>query len=114
MKTITSEELKAIPKLPQTQASLSDQLFDLAYIAERCGLYDAADHLRRSKPKVNDGNPNHVANHAVADRFMDAIEGSKGVVVHNHAFSNMALQSGSGFGVEIDGKQYIVLVEQIG
>jgi hypothetical protein len=113
MKIITNSELVAIPKLGQTQASLSDQLFDLAYIAERCGFYDAADHLRRSKPKVNQGNPNHVANHEVADRIMDAIKESDGIVVHNHVFSNMPMESGSGFGVEVDGHQYIVLVEQV-
>ena len=46
MRTLSEAELSAIPALKQTQAALNDQLFDLITIAERCGLYDAADHLK--------------------------------------------------------------------
>lgn len=41
---------KDIPVQPQHQGSLTDQLRELADWADRLGLYDAADHLRR---KVN-------------------------------------------------------------
>ena len=46
MKTMTTEQLISIPKLEQTQAALNDQLFDLMVIANRLGMYDAADYLK--------------------------------------------------------------------
>jgi len=39
--------LREIPQLPQRQDSLLDQLKDLHTIANRFGLYDAADALKR-------------------------------------------------------------------
>lgn len=39
--------LGAIPNLPQRQDSLSDQLSDLRAIANRLGMYDAADAIGR-------------------------------------------------------------------
>lgn len=41
-------DLGQIPKMRQTQRSTDDQLRDLAAIADRVGLYDAADHIRRT------------------------------------------------------------------
>lgn len=38
-----SDLLGAIPKLPQRKDSLSDQLADLRSVANRLGMYDAAD-----------------------------------------------------------------------
>ncbi len=35
-----------IPQLPQRQDSTSDQLEDLVKVAERLGMYDAADYIR--------------------------------------------------------------------
>jgi len=35
----------SIPKLPQRQDSLVDQLSDLIAVANRLGLYDAADYI---------------------------------------------------------------------
>ena len=38
---------KMIPfQLPQRQDSLMDQLYDLKFIANRLGMYDAADYLK--------------------------------------------------------------------
>jgi len=41
------EAARAIPRQPQTQASLDDQLKTLRIAANRLGLYDAADFLGR-------------------------------------------------------------------
>ncbi len=41
-------DLGQIPKMSQTQRATDEQLRDLAAIADRVGLYDAADHLRRT------------------------------------------------------------------
>lgn len=39
--------IKAIPKRPQRQDALDDQLKDLALVANRLGMYDAADFIDR-------------------------------------------------------------------
>jgi hypothetical protein len=41
-----SEDLKFVPKFRQTQRALDEQLADLCAIANRLGLYDAADFSR--------------------------------------------------------------------
>lgn len=41
------ELLKQIPDRPQRQDSVMDQLKDLAFVADRLGMYDAADFIRR-------------------------------------------------------------------
>ena len=41
-------DLKDLPKLPQRQDSLAAQLTDLRDVANRLGLYDAADALRQT------------------------------------------------------------------
>lgn len=41
-----SEDMKSIPKFHQTQRALDEQLADLRAIANRLGLYDAADYLQ--------------------------------------------------------------------
>jgi len=41
-----NDNLTDIPRFHQTQRALDDQLRDLSVIANRVGLYDAADHLR--------------------------------------------------------------------
>jgi hypothetical protein len=41
-----SEDMKLIPKFRQTQRALDEQLADLCAIANRLGLYDAADFIR--------------------------------------------------------------------
>ena len=41
-----SEDFKSIPQFAQTQRALDEQLRDLWAIANRLGLYDAADHIR--------------------------------------------------------------------
>lgn len=46
MRILDPETLKAVPKGPQTQAALNDQLYDLVFVAQRLGLYDAADFLK--------------------------------------------------------------------
>lgn len=38
--------LKKAPQFPQRQDSLIDQLYDLVYVANKFGFYDAADFLR--------------------------------------------------------------------
>ena len=38
--------LNSIPKLPQRQDSLTDQLTDLVIVANKFGMYDAADYLK--------------------------------------------------------------------
>jgi len=40
-------ELNKIEQCPQRQDSLTDQIIDLYCIANRFGLYDAADYIRR-------------------------------------------------------------------
>jgi hypothetical protein len=47
MKVLPKGTLKAVPSFPQTQAALNDQLSDLALVADKLGLYDAADYLRK-------------------------------------------------------------------
>lgn len=42
-----TSDIKSIPQFSQTQKELSAQLADLYHVANRLGLYDAADHLRR-------------------------------------------------------------------
>ncbi len=50
-----SDDMKAIPKFTQTQRPLDEQLNDLAAVANRLGMYDAADHLRvNRKPKTQE------------------------------------------------------------
>jgi hypothetical protein len=44
---LTIEEMAAIPRLPQTQASLEDQLRTLHEVANQLGLYDAADFIEK-------------------------------------------------------------------
>lgn len=39
--------IPAIPQQPQRQDALDDQLRDLAVVADRLGMYDAADVIRR-------------------------------------------------------------------
>lgn len=39
--------LRAIPQQPQVQDALNDQLAALVGVANKLGLYDAADYLRR-------------------------------------------------------------------
>ena len=41
------EAIKAIPRQPQTQVALDDQLRALREAANRLSLYDAADYLQR-------------------------------------------------------------------
>lgn len=41
------EDLKSLPVFSPTQRSLDEQLKDLVTLANRFGLYDAADFLRR-------------------------------------------------------------------
>ena len=40
--------VQLMPQQPQRQDDLSNQLLDLRAIANRCGLYDAADYLRNT------------------------------------------------------------------
>lgn len=42
------EFLKTAPKFSQRQDSTLDQLYDLAYVADKLGFYDAADFIRVS------------------------------------------------------------------
>jgi len=41
-------ELQKVDQLPQTQEALTDQLVKLWIIANKFGLYDAADYIKRS------------------------------------------------------------------
>lgn len=43
---MNKEILKQIPKLPQRQDATFDQLQDLMAVANRLGMYDAADIIR--------------------------------------------------------------------
>lgn len=43
-----NKAMKAVPNQPQSQAALDDQLRALIAVANKLGLYDAADYL--SKP----------------------------------------------------------------
>jgi len=45
---LTIEEMMAIPRLPQTQAPLEDQLQTLYAVANQLGLYDAADFIQKT------------------------------------------------------------------
>jgi hypothetical protein len=47
---IPSEIFQKIPKLPQRQDSVLDQLIDLHSVANRLGYYDAADFLKKFIP----------------------------------------------------------------
>lgn len=42
---MSQNDFERIPKLSQTQAALGDQLRDLMAVANRLGMYDAADAL---------------------------------------------------------------------
>jgi hypothetical protein len=42
---LTKEQLERIPRLAQDQDSLNNQLIDLIKVANRLGMYDAADYL---------------------------------------------------------------------
>ena len=48
-----SEILQALPSQPQRQDSLLDQLRDLYDVANRLGMYDAADLIRRLMEEAN-------------------------------------------------------------
>jgi hypothetical protein len=45
---VGAEDIKNLPRFPQSQRALNDQLRDLAMVANRLGLYDAADHINRN------------------------------------------------------------------
>jgi hypothetical protein len=47
-------DLSKLPALPQSQASLADQMAELIQVANRLGLYDASDAVRQMAPKVGD------------------------------------------------------------
>lgn len=51
MKTLPSDIITSIPKLPQSQVGLDDQLSDLLAVANRLGLYDAADFIKEALGK---------------------------------------------------------------
>lgn len=42
-------DLSKLPAWPQSQASLADQMADLIRVANRLGLYDAADRIKRDQ-----------------------------------------------------------------
>ena len=42
-------DLSKLPALSQSQASLADQMAELIKVANRLGLYDAADRVRRDQ-----------------------------------------------------------------
>lgn len=46
-------ELKKLQKLPQRQDSTIDQLRDLLPIANRLGMYDAADYMRQAVDRAD-------------------------------------------------------------
>jgi hypothetical protein len=46
-----NEAMKAVPKQHQSQQSLNDQLRALVGVANRLGLYDAADYLKEKTSK---------------------------------------------------------------
>ncbi len=46
MRILSKEATRLIPVVPQTQAALNDQLHDLAFVAQKLGLHDAADYLK--------------------------------------------------------------------
>lgn len=48
---IWKQELKKVGKCPQRQDSLTDQMVDLALIADKFGFYDAADYIRSNFKK---------------------------------------------------------------
>ena len=41
------EQLKKVYQCPQRQDSITDQMIDLNYIANKFGFYDAADYIKR-------------------------------------------------------------------
>ena len=45
--TSASEAIKKLPQLPQAQYSLEEQLDELRRIANRLGLYDAAEWIEK-------------------------------------------------------------------
>ena len=47
--------LNEIPKLPQRQDALNDQLKDLVLVANRLGMYDAADWVRLQTDRSQQG-----------------------------------------------------------
>ncbi len=47
-------DLNKLPAWPQSQASLADQMADLIRVANRLGLYDAADAVRQMAPKIGE------------------------------------------------------------
>jgi len=42
------EQLSKIEQCPQRQDSVTDQMIDLYYIANKLGFYDAADYIKRT------------------------------------------------------------------
>jgi hypothetical protein len=52
---ITDAVLNRIQPLPQTQATMQDQVASLHWVANRLGLYDAADFIRNRTARINGG-----------------------------------------------------------
>lgn len=49
-----SKDLSKIPAFPQSQGSTKKQLDTLHWIANRVGLYDAADAIKQLIPRIGD------------------------------------------------------------
>lgn len=47
MQTFKIDNINTLPRFAQTQTDLQEQLVLLRGVANRLGLYDAADHLKR-------------------------------------------------------------------
>jgi len=45
-------DFKIIPKLPQRQDALDDQIADLIFVANKLGMYDAADFVKMLTPSI--------------------------------------------------------------
>lgn len=52
---VPTDILAQIPRMPQEQGSTTDQLLALVPMANRLGLYDAADFLERTFRQPADG-----------------------------------------------------------